>query len=97
MADKANPNRPALQEALDAVKGEPALRQQLNERGWSIKSRNVIAQWLANGVPPKYCPDIEALTGVTCERLCPEVKWGLVRDRRNAARNKPRTSTHATG
>ena len=47
MAEKDNPHRPALQEAIAAIGSEPILRQKLNERGWSIKSRNVIAQWLA--------------------------------------------------
>lgn len=74
--------RLALDAAVETAGGRTALMRQLNERGWSISSHSVIFQWRVSGVPAKYCPDIEALTGVTCESLCPEVKWGLVRDRR---------------
>ena len=78
--------RPAWQQALiSAVTkagGKTALMRLLNERGWEIQSHNVIGQWVLNGVPAKYCPDIEELTEVPCEQLCPDVKWGLVRDRR---------------
>lgn len=82
MHEKSNPYRPALEEAIKAAGSAPILRQKLNERGWAIKSHNVINQWLRNGVPAKYCPDIEAATQVECERLCPDVNWGLVRNRR---------------
>lgn len=74
--------RIALQSAIDKAEGKTALMRKLNERGHSINSHNVISQWVENGVPAKYCPDIEELTGVSCEALCPDVKWGLVRDRR---------------
>jgi hypothetical protein len=81
--------REALESAISKVGGTKSLlMQKLNEQGWDIKSHNVIGQWLENGVPPKYCPDIEALTGVSCESLCPDVPWGLVRDRRASKRAK---------
>jgi DNA-binding transcriptional regulator YdaS (Cro superfamily) len=76
----------ALAEAIEALGSKKALLEQLNKRGHDIRSHNVVSQWLRNGVPAKYCPDIEALTGVTCERLCPDVNWGLVRDRRKGKR-----------
>lgn len=86
MSEKAPDWKRAIEEAIAQCGTKTALLQKLNERGWDIKSHNVISQWVENGVPAKYCPDIEALTGITCERLCPSVKWGLVRDRRKAGR-----------
>ena len=76
------PWQEALLTAITRAGGKTALMRQLNERGWEIQSHNVIGQWVANGVPAKYCPDIEEITEVSCESLCPDVKWGLVRDRR---------------
>jgi hypothetical protein len=88
MADIDPSTKLAIEEAISKAGGEPSLRQKLNERGWEIKSRTVIGQWLRNGVPAKYCPDIEQITKVACERLCPDVKWGLVRDRRGSKNSK---------
>ena len=94
MAAETDSPRLALTEAILAVGSRPALMQKLNERGHDIKSPGVIGQWLISGVPAQYAPDIEALTGVFCERLCPKVKWGLVRDRR-ARRQSGHCSTDA--
>jgi len=44
----------------------------------------VVQQWLVNGVPPEYCPEIEKLTGERCEDLNSKVDWAFVRS------NKPR-------
>jgi DNA-binding transcriptional regulator YdaS (Cro superfamily) len=30
-------------------------------------------------VPAERCPTIERLTGVACERLCPDADWGFIR------------------
>jgi DNA-binding transcriptional regulator YdaS (Cro superfamily) len=54
----------------------------LNERGWSISSHNTISQWRENGVPEKYGPDIEDITGVLCEELCPGPNWTALRGTR---------------
>jgi hypothetical protein len=78
--------RAPIEAAIKAAGGKSELMDKLNGEGWEIKSYKVIDQWLLNGVPARYCPDIEDLTGVTCESLCPEVKWGKVRNRRKAAR-----------
>jgi DNA-binding transcriptional regulator YdaS (Cro superfamily) len=78
--------RAAIELAITAAGGKTSLMRRLNARGWDISSHNVISQWVENGVPAKYCPDIEAETNVPCEDLCPDVKWGLVRDRRAKAR-----------
>lgn len=76
----------ALQRAIEQAGGKTALMRKLNERGHDIKSHNVITQWEENGTPAKYCPDIEAITGVECEMLNPAVAWGVLRDRRKAVR-----------
>lgn len=31
-------------------------------------------------IPAEYCPRIEALTGVRCEELRPDVNWGVLRN-----------------
>jgi hypothetical protein len=88
MADKDHPTSPALREAFEKAGSRVSLMEKLNERGHNISSIGVIGQWLRNGVPARYCPDIEELTGVSCERLCPEVRWSIVRDRRKGARQQ---------
>lgn len=74
------PQQLALDRAIDAVKGKTALMRKLNERGWDIGSHNTITQWRETKVPEKYCPDIEDLTGVRCEELCPTVNWAVLRN-----------------
>lgn len=39
----------------------------------------VVQQWRLNGVPAEYCPEVEKLTGVTCEELNEKVDWAYVR------------------
>lgn len=87
--------RSAVASAITQAGGKTALMRRLNGRGHEIKSHSVIAQWVANGVPAKYCPDIEAITGVSCEQLCPDVRWGLVRNRR-ANRTRKTDATPST-
>ena len=70
------PERQALEEAIAAAGGITKLARALN-----LSSHNVVGQWRANGVPAKHAPDVEALTGVTCERLCPAVNWAVLRNR----------------
>lgn len=78
MADHGSP-KDALQTAITLAGGKTALMRKLNERGHDIKSHSVISQWEENGTPAKYCPDIEAETGVICEDLNPGVNWGVLR------------------
>jgi DNA-binding transcriptional regulator YdaS (Cro superfamily) len=73
-------SKEALQRAISQAGGKTALMRKLNERGHDIKSHNVISQWEDNGVPAKYCPDIEAVSdGVRCEELNPDVNWSVLR------------------
>ncbi len=39
-----------------------------------------VKQWRISGVPTAYCPTIERVTGVSCERLCPKVEWSVLRN-----------------
>lgn len=64
--------RQALDRAIEAAGGKTALMRKLNERGHAITSHNTISQWQLNGTPAKYCPGIEALTGVNRRELRPK-------------------------
>lgn len=61
-----------------------ALARKLNERGHDIKGHATVYQWKQGRVPADYCPDIEAITGVLCEELRPDVNWSVLR-----TQNKP--------
>lgn len=56
-----------------------ALVRKLNERDHGIKGHSTIYQWKQTRVPADYCPDIEAITGVRCEELRPDVNWAVLR------------------
>ena len=68
------PEKQALEEAIAVAGGITHLARAMN-----LASHNVVNQWRINGVPAKHAPDIEALTGVMCERLCPKVNWKVLR------------------
>lgn len=53
--------------------------RKLNKCGHDVKSHNTISRWIDDGVPAKYCPTIEGLTGVMCEDLITSVKWPVLR------------------
>lgn len=72
--EEHTPEKQALEDAISAAGGITQLARALN-----LGSHNVVGQWRINGVPAKHAPDIEALTGVMCERLCPEVNWKVLR------------------
>lgn len=74
------PEQLALDRAVASVKGKTELMRRLNEKGRVIGSHNTITQWRINGVPAKHCPDIEVITGVTCEELCPGTNWAALRN-----------------
>lgn len=73
------PPQQALDRAIEIAGGKTSLMRKLNERGWTVGSHNTITHWRVNGVPEKYCPDIEAITGVRCEDLCPDTNWAVLR------------------
>ena len=69
-----------LERAIALAGGMTALARKLNERGHDIKDHRTVYQWKLGRVPADYCPDIEAITGVRCEDLRPDVHWGVLRE-----------------
>jgi len=55
-------------------------------KGISVPPQSVLF-WRdgARQIPAEYCPRIEALTGVRCEDLRPDVAWGVLRGTEKAA------------
>ena len=43
-------------------------------------SQQSLTNWKQRGIPAEYCPRIEALTGVRCEDLRPDVQWSVLRN-----------------
>lgn len=77
---RAQAAREALDRAVVIAGGKTALMRKLNAQGHAITSHNTINQWgLAGSIPAKYCPDIEAVTGVRCEELDPDTNWPVLR------------------
>ena len=73
----------ALDEAIERAGGLTALARLLG-----LSSHNVIARWKDTpSVPAKYAPEIEVLTGVSCERLCPSVNWQVLRAAKSGVTN----------
>lgn len=79
--------KPALERACDAVKGSSRLAELLTARGRKV-SKASISRWKKERVPAEACPDIEALTGVLCEDLRPDVHWEVLRTQEAAPKAK---------
>jgi DNA-binding transcriptional regulator YdaS (Cro superfamily) len=73
----------ALERACKAVEGSTRLAQLLTERGREV-SKSSISRWKRERVPAEACPDIEAVTGVPCEELRPDVHWAVLRKTKQA-------------
>jgi DNA-binding transcriptional regulator YdaS (Cro superfamily) len=67
----ANSADDALREAIDKAGGAEALCKKMSI-GAHLPSR-----WIAsgNGAPPSLCHSLEAITGVRCEVLQPDLLW----------------------
>jgi DNA-binding transcriptional regulator YdaS (Cro superfamily) len=68
----------ALERACAAANGSSRLAQLLTERGRKV-SKASISRWKKERVPAEACPDIEAITGVKCEELRPDISWEVLR------------------
>lgn len=84
MSASAEPSeRSALERAIEAAHGPTALIRSLNERreasGRHPIARTSVFSWLSTRVPAEYAPDVEALTGVRCEELRPDIDWSVLR------------------
>ncbi|WP_354686659.1 YdaS family helix-turn-helix protein [Cupriavidus necator] len=62
-----------MRRAINAAGGLKALADSLGEK------QNTVSNWLQRGAPVAKCPAIEAITGVRCEELRPEVDWATFR------------------
>lgn len=67
-------NKLPIERAIEAGGGITKLARDLQ-----LSSHMVIYQWSKTRVPAERCPDIEALTGVKCEDLRPDVNWAVLR------------------
>lgn len=69
----------ALDEAVAKAGGVNKLSLSLN------KGKSIVSMWRQRGrVPAEYCPTIERLYGVECERLRPDVEWSVLVNRKAA-------------
>lgn len=68
-----------LVRAIALAGGMTSLARKLTERGHTVKDHRTVYQWTQSRVPAEYCPDIEAITGVRCEELRPDVNWAVLR------------------
>ena len=70
-----------LSRAIKAAGSVEKLAKMMTLHGPGGLSRMTVYLWARPGkrVPAEYCPDIERLTGVTCEELRPDVNWGYLR------------------
>lgn len=47
-------------------------------------TQQALTNWKQRGIPAEKCPDIEAITGVRCEELRPDVNWAVLRTEKAA-------------
>lgn len=71
-----------LRKAIDQAGGVTALAKKIGELPQTVSAWEKRA---GGRVPAEHCPSIELETGVPCEELRPDVKWWVVRGRRDAA------------
>ena len=85
-----------IEQAIRLAGGPTALARELRSRGHAkVTSHSTVYQWVqAGAVPADYCPDIEDLTGIPCEKLRPSTNWGLAA-RHHLARALGQQSTAA--
>jgi DNA-binding transcriptional regulator YdaS (Cro superfamily) len=72
----------ALKRAINKVGGQSALARRLSEQKPGVPvSHSSVWNWLNRDLkaPAEHCPNIEAVTGVKCEELCPNANWGVIR------------------
>ena len=69
------PIKEALEEAILKAGGMDFFVASIN-----APSVNAVKAWKrTNSIPADYCPEIERVTGVVCERLRPSVDWKVLR------------------
>lgn len=65
-----------LDRAIEIAGGITKLAREL-----ALASHSVVDQWRRNRVPAEHCPRIEEVTGIRCEELRPDVRWGVLRQK----------------
>jgi DNA-binding transcriptional regulator YdaS (Cro superfamily) len=65
---------PPLDRAIEIAGGMTKMAKALGLSGHAV-----VYQWRQTRVPAEKCPDVEALTGVRCEELRPDVNWAVLR------------------
>lgn len=87
----------ALKLAVGLAGGQSSLAEKLpvDADGKPVSSARVW-NWVnrAQQAPAEACPDIEAITGVTCEQLRPDVNWSVLRKPSRKARITPAAAVH---
>lgn len=79
-----NPVKQALETAIGVAGGISAFAEAIK-----APSPGAVKAWKHSGsVPADYCPTIERVTGVACERLRPGVEWAVLRG------TAPKEATH---
>lgn len=82
----------ALNRAVAKAGSQSALASMLSSaRGGEPITAARVWNWVNRDkkAPAEFCPDIEALTGVACEHLCPDANWSVLRKSTKAKRRKP--------
>ncbi len=70
--------KPGIQQAVDLFDGSPSKLAVAVGNG---VLRQHVEHWLKVGrVSAEKCPDVSAVTGISCEELNEKVNWALVRD-----------------
>jgi DNA-binding transcriptional regulator YdaS (Cro superfamily) len=78
-----NPPAAALLEAVSRFKSRAEFYRALMAHSKQSLTVPAVTLWVLRkrGAPADFCPDIEAISGVPCERLRPEVNWGVLRNK----------------
>lgn len=87
------PHIAALREAIDNYKSRAQFTRKLKEQvagRFKITPAHV-SMWIRRmtGVPSYLAPDVEAISGVAVERLCPNVSWHVLRGVPAPKRRRP--------
>jgi DNA-binding transcriptional regulator YdaS (Cro superfamily) len=83
-----------LELACAAVHGSSRLAELLSARIGRPVAKSSVSQWKKGRVPAERCPDIEAITGIRCEELRPDVDWSVLRKQaKTGAARKPKNES----
>lgn len=65
-----------IEQAVAKIGGQLATARALTAAGMPV-TPSLISQWVTGRrpLPPKYCPELERLTGIRCDELLPEIVW----------------------